>query len=198
MLSQSELESAFKVHFDEMDKCEEHKCYWALLHLVVVLPDICAALESDDGLTNGNRYKDWCRQHLTQSSKLTGEDWYSIRRGLLHRGTTLSDQGSNKSYSFSQPTPNGLVVHRITFNQPSGTHLHLDVGELKKEILAAMQKWFQQLEQNSDSAKSKNVKQHLAILARADNSLTGFIKLEGADHVVWQSTTSSPTQGGSQ
>jgi len=196
MLSQSVLESAFKVHFDEMDKCEQNKCCWALLHLVVVLPDICAALESDNGLTNGNLYKDWYRQHLTQISKLNGEDWYSIRRGLLHRGTTLSDQGNYKSYSFSQPTPNGVVVHRITFNQPSGSHLHLDVGELKKEILAAMRKWFQQLEQNSDSARSQNVSQHLAILARADNSLATFI--QGFNPAVWQSTTASPTQGGSQ
>ena len=35
---QSELEDAFEVHFDEMENCEQHKCYWALLHLVVVLP----------------------------------------------------------------------------------------------------------------------------------------------------------------
>ena len=35
---QAELEDAFKVHFDEMEHCERHKCYLALLHLVVVLP----------------------------------------------------------------------------------------------------------------------------------------------------------------
>ena len=34
---QAELEDAFKVHFDEMEHCERHKCYLALLHLVVVL-----------------------------------------------------------------------------------------------------------------------------------------------------------------
>jgi len=33
MLTKTELENAFKVHFNEMDNCEEHKCYWALLHL---------------------------------------------------------------------------------------------------------------------------------------------------------------------
>ena len=35
---QAELEYALKVHFDEMENCQRHKCYLALLHLVVVLP----------------------------------------------------------------------------------------------------------------------------------------------------------------
>jgi hypothetical protein len=45
MLTLADLEQAFKVHFDEMEKCEDKKCYWALLHLVVILPDICGALD---------------------------------------------------------------------------------------------------------------------------------------------------------
>jgi hypothetical protein len=44
-----ELEKAFAVYFDEIERCRRAGAYWALLHVVVALPDICAALESENG-----------------------------------------------------------------------------------------------------------------------------------------------------
>src|SRR5262245_45193585 len=80
-----ELESSFKVHFNEMDNCEKNKCYWALLHLVVILPDICAALETNNGETDGDKYQKWCEKNLS-NPKLAKQDWWAIRCGLLHQG----------------------------------------------------------------------------------------------------------------
>jgi hypothetical protein len=48
-LTVADLEAAFKTYVDEMDRCVAATCYWALLHVVVALPDVCAALESADG-----------------------------------------------------------------------------------------------------------------------------------------------------
>ena len=51
-----------------MDKCEAAECYWALLHLVIVMPDVCAALEHDKGDTageSGKRYEAWCKSFWT-------------------------------------------------------------------------------------------------------------------------------------
>ena len=45
MKTVDDLTTAFNVYFDEMTACEKNGCYWALLHLLVSLPDICAALE---------------------------------------------------------------------------------------------------------------------------------------------------------
>jgi hypothetical protein len=38
-MTAADLERAFKTYFDEIGRCTASKCYWALLHLVVVLPD---------------------------------------------------------------------------------------------------------------------------------------------------------------
>jgi hypothetical protein len=55
-LTESELCEAFKTYFDEMDKCAAAECNWALLHVVLVMPDICAALEHPKGdTTNESR-----------------------------------------------------------------------------------------------------------------------------------------------
>ena len=180
---------------------EQPKCYWALLHLVVVLPHICSGLESPDGESHGNGYKDWCRDYLADSTVST-EDWHTIRNGLLHQGKTLPSAkkgGAAKkgytSYSFGQPTPNGGIIHRIVFNETSGSHLHLDVGRLKKEVLVAVRKWFQEREAKATSKVSMNAKKNLSTLARVGDTSTFFI--QGPGFVVHQShTTSSPWQGG--
>lgn len=63
------------------------------LHLVALamataLPDICAALASEDGRSNGPRYREWCDQNLQDGnfSFVTGEDLWSMRCGVLHQG----------------------------------------------------------------------------------------------------------------
>jgi hypothetical protein len=45
MKTAADLEQAFSVYFTEMESCENAGCYWALLHLAVILPDVCGAFE---------------------------------------------------------------------------------------------------------------------------------------------------------
>ena len=52
MLTRGALDKTFQMYWDDMDRCRAGDAYWSLLHVTVCLPDICAALESDDGRTN--------------------------------------------------------------------------------------------------------------------------------------------------
>lgn len=62
------------------------------LHLIaiataVALPDICVSLISEDGRTDGRRYKQWCADNLGPTfGYLTPDDLYSMRCGVLHNG----------------------------------------------------------------------------------------------------------------
>jgi len=189
-LTTSDLEQAFQVHFDEMVNCESNKCYWALLHLVVVLPDICSAIESPGGDTNGNLYKNWCDKYLS-GPDLSGVDWYEMRNGLLHQGSTVAKKGKYGSFSYGQPTSSGGIVHRITFKGPSGKeHIHVDVGQLKTEMLVAVRKWFETITINSEHKKSQNVRSHLSALAKVNpESLSPFIR--GASQTISLTHTST-------
>jgi hypothetical protein len=80
-----ELEKAFSVYFDEIERCRKTECYWALLHVVVALPDICAALESDDGRTSGAKYVSWCNR-FPATEIMNGDDWWEVRCLVLHQG----------------------------------------------------------------------------------------------------------------
>jgi hypothetical protein len=82
------FENTFKVYLDEIDRCIQGKCYWALLHLVLVLPDVCAAMETDGGTTGGKEYRGWCERFLADPL-VTPEDWYQMRCSVLHQGRTI-------------------------------------------------------------------------------------------------------------
>lgn len=57
------------------------------LSLAVALPDICCSLISDNGRTDREKYKEWCKENLKDGFHyVTPDDLYSMRCGVLHNG----------------------------------------------------------------------------------------------------------------
>ncbi len=107
MLAPGQLATAFGVYWREMERCRQAKAYWALLHVTVCLPDICAALESDDGEATGSRYISWSDIYLPDSL-LLGAERYRMRCKVLHQGRAALEQaGRYTGFSLSQPGSTG-------------------------------------------------------------------------------------------
>jgi hypothetical protein len=88
------LEKAFGVYFAEIERCRREGTYWALLHILVSLPDICGALESENGHATGDKHIAWCRSYCPCPAEiLEAEDYREIRNIVLHQGRTLHDEG---------------------------------------------------------------------------------------------------------
>ena len=75
MLKTGDLFKAFEVYWHDANGCLNAKAYWWLLHVMVSLPDVCASLESANGVTNANHYKDWCTKYFTQLALNASERW---------------------------------------------------------------------------------------------------------------------------
>ena len=59
MRTTQQLRSDFALYLEEIDRCLGAKCYWALVHVLLALPDVCASLEADLSSTSpkvGDRY----------------------------------------------------------------------------------------------------------------------------------------------
>jgi hypothetical protein len=153
-ITRPQLEQAFKVYLGEMSRCATAKCYWALLHLVIIMPDICAALESTRGEAKPKYYMDWCR--------ISPIEWYEIRNLILHQGRTKKLKGRYIGYSFHQPETYSTVVHRHL----DGRTLRLDVHELSREMREAMNRWFEEIEANIHLNHSQNVARNVSSLVR--------------------------------
>jgi hypothetical protein len=150
-----ELKKAFAVYYSEMDRCETAGAYWALLHLALVLPDICAALESDPTTKAGTRYIDWCAAHFPSSPSLTAGDRFQMRNAVLHEGTTLPTNRAAdarqhtqySSFSFVEPGAVNVEVHQNI--SPDGKNLTVNVKALADDTRKAMLHWFDALQKNA-------------------------------------------------
>ena len=152
----SELERKFEVHLTEMKKCERAECYWALLHLAVVVPDICGSLETPDAKV-GARYVRWCKENLPKGDKVRPGDRYQLRNSLLHEGSSRSapnkvtgsadppeeQKTQYATFSFVDPGAAPIEVHHLDRLEKDGTkNLAVDIKKLADDTVKAMRAWF--------------------------------------------------------
>lgn len=162
MVKAGDVGAAFQIYWDEMARCRSAKTYWALLHVTVCLPDICAALQAPNGETTGALYIAWCEQHL-QDPILTGAERYVMRCKVLHQGrASIGHPGRYSGFSFAQPATDGQVDHR----RVEGTTLVLDVGRLADEVREGVERWIQALESGPTGSLATNVEKNLGSLVR--------------------------------
>jgi hypothetical protein len=162
LLVPGQLASAFAVYWKEMQRCRQSKTHWALLHVTVCIPDICGALESDDGKATGDRYTLWSETYLPDTL-LSGAERYRMRCRVLHQGRAgLEQSGRYTGFSFSQPASTGQVDHR----RVQGSTLILDVGELSKEVEAGAKRWIAAVESAPATVPAVNVEKHLPSLVQ--------------------------------
>lgn len=157
MLTAGQLNRAFGIYWDEMNQCRSPgaRTYWALLHVTVCLPDICAALQDASGETTGQRYRDWCDKYL-QNPKISSEKRYQMRCKVLH-------QGRATGFAFTQPAATGEVYHEQL--DPNGTFV-VDVGLLANEVRRGVERWIAYLEANPTSQEAVNVERNLPSLVQ--------------------------------
>ncbi len=160
MLTPGSLGQAFSVYWQDMNCCRTAGAYWSLLHVTVCLPDICAALQSENGEAKPARYISWCDKYLPDP-KLLGSERYRMRCKVLHQGRASIDApGRYDGFSFSQPTLAGQVDHL----RVDGPTLIVDVGKLAEEYRAGVERWIRNLETNPGSLESCKTEEHISSL----------------------------------
>lgn len=143
------------------------KLYYSALFMTVTIPDICSALQSEDNVTNGKRYKEWIDKYLTpidenkygESGQLKSEHLYNIRCSLLHQEQT-NDEDTNKNRKgdykrmlFIEPghKPLGLNIPFhcciVGFNTPDKSLL-IDIVKFCNDIIKATKQWLKDVENN--------------------------------------------------
>jgi len=93
---------------DEIMNCLRNRLWYAALVLALLLPDICAALESQDGFSSRDRYKSWYDSWLGKKYDSVGAGNYRVTAddcttyvALLPIKESLSIHGHSFAESFS-------------------------------------------------------------------------------------------------
>jgi hypothetical protein len=161
MLAPGDLTRAFELYWGEMGTCRSAGTHWALLHVTVCIPDICSALESDDGEATRARYKAWCEQYLP-NPHLAPAERYRMRCKILHQGRAGLDEegGRYRAFAFSRRSADGHVDHL----RVEGDKLVLDVGELSNETEAGAKAWISDIESDLTGPRAALVERHFPSL----------------------------------
>ena len=184
MKTAADLERAFELYLSEMERCENAGAYWALLHLVVLMPDICAALQHPMGRAAKSAYESWCASNFADDAKLEPLDRYEMRNALLHHGSTLPTSSSGRSSphtildSFSFIEPGAAGVDLLLHSSPADKNITVDIQQLAMETREALAQWFRGLQ--SDTARNKIVEKNLPRLARRQQK-ESLVPLESTD-----------------
>ena len=143
-----------------MERCERSGCYWALLHLIVVIPDVCGALEAPSGEATKAAYVDWCRRTLPPAppAPLTPDERYEMRCILLHQGRMLASKGRYTYFKFVFPPPLGNKLHGV---QQASDRVTLDVVDLSTEMKKALRDWFRDLRDPAQARRAATVARNL-------------------------------------
>ena len=61
---------------NQIQEALNHKLYLIALQCCLTLPDICSALQSDNGKTDSKKYKKWYKDFCKSSTYLDAKDCY--------------------------------------------------------------------------------------------------------------------------
>jgi hypothetical protein len=138
-------ESPLCALLNEINTAAESGLPFLAVAMTVALPDICVSLASGDGLTDGPRYRQWCRENLGEEFNfVTGADLWSMRCGVLHNGR-FGDLNHNVArVIFALPGRGANVFVGCKANDA----YFYSVVEFCRDFTTAVENWF---EKNKDN-----------------------------------------------
>ena len=127
--------------------------YYAALFPALALPDICAALESDDGIATAPRYIAWFDKWVAPRYQgwFSGEDCYAFRCSLLHQGSTQHPRSRYARILFLEPG-SGMVLHNNILNDA----LNIDVRIFCEDVAAGVEAWLPEAEELPHYRKNRD------------------------------------------
>lgn len=176
-----DLEQAFQLYFMEMTECGISGRFFALLHVIVALPDVCAALEQPFSPVL-ERYEGWLQKYH-RHELLSPVEFYDLRCKLLHQAQAVGrGRGRYKTYSF--PIHPDISLHRAVVE--SEDNITLDPRQMAVDMRRAIEAWFTDLRRSENAARLQVVRGNLSLLVRLQFKLIpGF---EGPPFGVLSST----------
>jgi hypothetical protein len=81
----------------------EEKLYYLALYTSLTIPDICSALESDNGEAEGKKYKQWYDKYMLNKYRsvagevvFSADDCWYFRCSILHQGSSIHTRSTYK------------------------------------------------------------------------------------------------------
>ncbi|PGU29604.1 hypothetical protein COD66_23150 [Bacillus cereus] len=124
--------------FNEIERGLDAGVYHLSLGMALCIPDICAALQSDDGKASGRKYKEWYNKYVGDKLRMSADDCYYFRCSFLHQGSTQHEKSKYKRIIFVEPNSN-FFFHNNILNDA----LNIDVAQFCRDLTESARKWLE-------------------------------------------------------
>jgi len=135
-----------------------HNLYYLSLFVSLAMPDICGALESNNGKSNKEKYIGWFNRNLGFKYKphFSGWECWCFRCSLLHQGTSQEPRINFSRIIFSEPSKTKeKTFHLNTFLYPQEKKvLNIDMQIFYLDIVNGVEKWLKEKEKTSNYKKN--------------------------------------------
>jgi len=130
--------------------------YYLSLFSVLTIPDICGAMESEDGIATGKKYKNWFNKYVVKRApdkygdgkNLTADICYYYRCSLLHQGRSQHKNIEYRRILFIEPPLPTCDIHSCAIGtNTKDKSLLIDVQKFCNDIVKGAHEWL---------AKNKN------------------------------------------
>lgn len=128
---------------NQMKEANGAGLYYVALFSALAIPDICGALESQDGTANGQRYRAWFDRWVSPKysffggTSLTGDVCYYYRCAALHQGRASHPKMQYSRIIFVEPDNHGIIMHNNVMNDA----LNIDVGRFCEDVISGCEDW---------------------------------------------------------
>lgn len=141
----SERGKRMREFLNQIESALQANLFYVSLLASLAVPDICGAINSEDGLATSDKYADWFDQYvgMAYAQFFNGEDCYKFRCSFLHQG---SSQHSDARYSrilFVEPTASSNIYHCNIINDA----LNIDVRVFCRDIITGALQWLDEVEE---------------------------------------------------
>jgi hypothetical protein len=118
------------------------------LMALFALPDMCAALESENRRTSGSKYRAWVRTNLSEwESEEHALALYDFRCSLIHQGSIRGQRPASGALQlrFVPKNSRQIRLHNFILDSPDGGILVLDIGMFLDEVINDVSAWHERV-----------------------------------------------------
>ena len=128
---------------DQIQKGLKVDLYYLSFFVALSIPDICGAINSQDGKAKPERYKKWFNEYVAPKygNFLSGHDCYNFRCSLLHQGSSWHPESNYSRIFFIEPKTTTNIFHNNVFNDA----LNIDVRIFCNDMVEGAQEWLEKV-----------------------------------------------------
>jgi len=152
----------------EIEKAVKAELYYLALLLTLTLPDICTALEQEDGRTDGKKlYKKWYKANVHDLiGGLSPDEAYELRCTVVHQSSALASSARTYSRVIFSMSHGPIRMDSLVMNDA----LVFDVESFCNRWIGAVRVWI------GKSGADKNVRANLPNLLQVrPNGLAPYV-----------------------